>query len=278
MNRIVLITGGTKGIGLAVARAFLQQGDTVIGASRQPAEAGFPVYPLDLLDDESIRRCVADVLERYGRIDVLVSSAGVGIGGVFEDYSFDQLERECALNLLGTAKLTAAVLPSMRAQGFGRILFIGSVAGRIPIPFQTMYSASKAALAAMSDALRLELRGSGVQCGVIEPGDTATGFTAARTFAENRLSNQDSRRLCERALNAMMLDELHGKSPDTVAKTAVRMAARRRMPGRSVVCVDYKLLCLAARLLPRRMVEYILGKLYLESKKDAGFQYTDIKD
>ncbi|MBC8538086.1 SDR family NAD(P)-dependent oxidoreductase [Christensenellaceae bacterium NSJ-63] len=274
MNRIVLITGGTKGIGLAVAQAFLAKGDIVIGASRRPAEVPFPTHALDLSSEESIRECVGWVAREYGRIDILVNSAGMGIGGPLEDYSDAQLQRECQLNFIGTARMICAVLPYMRAQNAGKIISIGSVAARIPIPFQSMYSASKAALASMTGALRLELKGTGVSLCVVEPGDTATGFTAAREFAAGTGQHSCYQAPCEHALNAMMHDEIHGKSPETVARAVVRLAGKRRMPARRVVCMDYKLLCLAARLLPVRVVEWVLGLLYLKSKKDAGYRYA----
>ena len=110
MNRIVLITGGTKGIGLAVAQAFLAKGDIVIGASRRPAEVPFPTHALDLSSEESIRECVGWVAREYGRIDILVNSAGMGIGGPLEDYSDAQLQRECQLNFIGTARMICAVM------------------------------------------------------------------------------------------------------------------------------------------------------------------------
>ncbi len=273
MNRIVLITGGTKGIGLAVAKAFLQRGDTVVGASRNPQDTGFPTFPLDLTNDASIRECVSRVLQEYGRIDVLVNCAGVGIGGPLEDFTFTQIETECTLNLLGTAKMIATILPHMREQKYGRIITIGSVAGRVGLPFQSMYSASKAGLGSMSDALRLELKGTGVQTCLIEPADTTTGFTAARTFTVNGQSECSYREACERALNSMIYDEIHGKSPDTVARAVLRAADRKNMPARIIVGLDYKFLFTLVRLLPRWLAEVVMEQMYLKTKKDVGFRY-----
>lgn len=126
----------------------------------------------------------------------------------------------------------------------------------------------------MTGALRLELKGTGVSLCVVEPGDTSTGFTAAREFAAGTGEHPCYQAPCEHALNAMMHDEIHGKPPETVARAVVRLAGKRRMPARRVVCMDYKLLCLAARLLPGRVVEWVLGLLYLKSKKDAGYRYA----
>ncbi|MBQ9942373.1 MAG: SDR family NAD(P)-dependent oxidoreductase [Christensenellaceae bacterium] len=273
MSRIVLVTGGTKGIGLAISRAFLALGDTVIAASRHPGQPGFPAIAADLCDPAAVTALAENVAAEYGRIDILINCAGAGLGGALEDFSAGQLTTECTLNLIGTARMTAAVLPIMRRQKSGRILSVGSVAGRVGIPFQSLYSASKAGIGAMNDALRLELKGTGVQVCTLEPGDTKSGFTSARAFADGIADNPDYKDACQRALNAMMHDELNGKAPESVAKAAVKLAKKRRMPARKVIGPDYKLLCLLIRLLPRRLVEFVLTKMYLTSKKDAGFRY-----
>ena len=272
MSRIVLVTGGTKGIGLCIAQAFFAAGDTVVAASRRPAKVPFDTLPLDVSNDQSIVDCVRAVREKYGRLDILVGCAGLGVGGPMEGYSFSQMEQECRLNLVGAAKVIKAALPLLR-ESRGRVISISSVAARIPLPYQCLYSASKAALSAMSDALRLELWQSGVQFCALEPGDTKTGFTAARTYAAQMRGLPCYRSTCESALNAMISDEIHGKNPDTVARTALKVAKKRKMPARRVVCADYKLLCLAARFLPHALVEIILRRLYFHTKKDAGFRY-----
>lgn len=273
MAPVVLITGINGGIGQAIADVFSKHGYTVVGAARHTEETHYPCVYMDYLSPDTVRQGIAQVLHRFGRIDVLVQSAGAGIGGALEDYSDSQLTLECSLHLTGAALVDREVLPSMRQAGRGRIIHIGSVAARIPIPFQALYSASKAGLGALSDALRLELRGTGVQVTTVEPGDTQTGFTGSRHYAAGMAKNSSYQDPCQRSLNAMMYDEQHGKSPKTVADTVYRLCQKKKMPRRKVVCLSYKLLVLGARLLPAALVEWILTQIYLKSKKDGGFRY-----
>lgn len=269
----ILITGAGSGIGLATAQYLLSHGHNVSGTSRRQRNVGFPIYTMEASDASSVSAAISAAIRDMEHVDALICCAGLGLGGALEDFSPEQLCTELTVNTTGAALAIRAILPHMRANGFGRILCIGSVAGHIAIPFQSMYSASKAAIGSMTDALRLELRGSGVQACTIEPGDTRTEFTSARQFAAGIPKNIYYQAACERALNAMMYDEQHGKPPETVARAIYRALRRRRMPARIVVGASYKALVLAARLLPHAIVEYVLSLLYLRSKKDGGFRY-----
>ena len=266
----IFITGASGGIGLATAKYLIGKGHTVIGTSRHERDMGFPIYVMDATDPSSIDNAVSSVLSDFGHIDVLINSAGSGLGGAFEDYSDEQLQEELSLNTIGAVRVIRRFLPSMREHG-GKIFCIGSVAGIVPIPFQSMYSASKAALELMCGSLRLELRGTGVQFCVVCPGDTKTGFTGSRIYAEGRTPFYKER--CEHALNAMMHDEMNGKDPLTVAKTIDKQINKKRLPAKVTVCFEYKLLSGLAHILPRRLMEFVLSKIYLESKKDVGFRY-----
>ena len=268
-----MVTGASRGIGRACAEIFCAAGDHVIGTARSVVPCGFSMLPMDVTDANSVQACVQQIISTYGRIDVLVHCAGAGLGGALEDFSDAQLSFEAELNLVGAARVMQAVLPHMRAQKGGVILCVGSVAARIPIPYQSLYSASKAGLAAMVSALRPEVSPFGIRVAVLEPGDTCTGFTGARAYAEGIAHNPAYRVPCEHALNTMMYDERHGKSPNTVARVALKAAGKKRLPARIVICADYKLLAGLARVLPGWLVEALVKKIYLQKGKDGGFSY-----
>ena len=147
MKQPVLITGAGRGIGRAIAERFLSAGTfQVVGVARHAGNDGFPILACDVTVPSAVEACVRQVWQDYGSIDILVNCAGAGLGGALEDFSYEQLAFELNLNVVGTANVIKTVLPYMRRQGHGKILSVGSVAGHIAIPFQAMYSASKACL------------------------------------------------------------------------------------------------------------------------------------
>ena len=174
MRKVAIVTGGTSGIGLAAVNALREKGCTVYALSRHGD------IPCDVADETSAKAAVQTVLAKEGRIDALVNCAGFGISGAAELTPLDTAKRQLDVNLFGTANMVNAVIPAMRKQGGGRIVNTGSVAGFVPIPFQTWYSASKAAVQAYTMAMGNELRPFGITLTAVLPGDTRTGFTAAR--------------------------------------------------------------------------------------------------
>ena len=146
-GRVALVTGASSGIGEAAAHELLAAGFTVYGTSRSAVAGedrdGVVFLPLDVTDDESVAGAIREVLDRSGRIDVLVNNAGLGITGAAEESSIEQARALFDINLFGSIRMTRAVLPQMRAQGSGRIINVSSVVGLIPVPFMALYSASK---------------------------------------------------------------------------------------------------------------------------------------
>lgn len=197
---IVLITGCSTGFGKLAALEFARRGDTVFATMRDTRKAGplrseaeaarlsVDVLPLDVTDAASVVRAVADVIARAGRIDVLVNNAGVGTHGPVEDYDDEEVEAIFDTNVLGVVRVTRAVAPHMRKQRSGTIINVSSLAGKVTAPFGGVYSATKHALEALSDALYYELHPFGVRVVVIEPGGFATEFgnnvRPARRFTE----------------------------------------------------------------------------------------------
>jgi NAD(P)-dependent dehydrogenase (short-subunit alcohol dehydrogenase family) len=181
-EKTVLITGCSSGIGRATAEAFLDGDWTVYATSRDTddvadlAEAGCHTAGLDVTDDGAVDRVVDRIDEETGRVDCLVNNAGYGQYGPLEDVPVDALHDQFDVNVYGPHRLVRAVLPLMRDQGEGTIVNISSVAGRVVLPGSGAYSASKFALEAMSDALRNEVDGLGVDVVLVEPGLIDTGF------------------------------------------------------------------------------------------------------
>src|SRR4051812_26408145 len=181
-RRVALVPGASAGIGEAAAHALAGAGFTVFGTSRRAAageERGGVVFlPLDVTDDASVAAVVREVLDRAGRIDVLVNNAGVGVSGAAEESSIEQARVLFETNVFGSMRLTRAVLPYMREQGSGRIINISSVLGFMPAPFMALYAASKHAIEGYSESLDHEVREHGVRVLLVEPAYTRTAFDA----------------------------------------------------------------------------------------------------
>jgi len=227
---VVLVTGASSGIGQCCASFLARKGYRVYGASRSASSANGAVAPLhmDVTVEDSVHAGCALVLEREGRLDVLINSAGMGIAGALEDTSPDEARGQFEVNLFGVLRVCRAVLPIMREQGAGHIVNIGSIGGLIAIPYQGLYSASKFALEGLTECLRMEVKGFGVRVVLIEPGDHRTAFTKNRQFTVGFSQNPAYRAASARALERMARDEQMGPPPDRVAKLVYHVI---RMPN-----------------------------------------------
>ena len=262
MSRRVLVTGAGSGLGLAIAERLAARGDTVIGTVRDGDRAAalsrasaIEYRALELGDVASVDALAA----RIGVIDVVVHNAGHGLFGPVEATPPGAFERELRVNVLGPLRLTRALLPVLRARR-GRILWIGSLAGRFALPFQAHYSAAKAAIASVSDAMRIELAPLGVRVTSIEPGDFATGFTDARDWGEPLQEPWARRAAACRA--AIERTERSAPPPDEVARVVDRVSRARRPPARRPVGRWARTLCLLHRLLPDRLRESLVARTY----------------
>jgi len=172
-DRVALVTGASSGIGEAAARALVGAGFTVYGTSRRATtgeKRGDVVFlPLDVTDDESVADAVREVLDRSGRIDVLVNNAGLGVAGAAEESSLEQARALFETNLFGSIRMTRAVLPHMREQRSGRIINVSSIVGLIPVPYMALYASSKHALEGYSESVDHEVREHGVRVLLVEP-------------------------------------------------------------------------------------------------------------
>lgn len=186
MNKVILITGASSGIGKAIGEFLHQKGFTVYGTSRNPqriANSVFPLLALDVRDVESIKAAVAEVIKLSGRIDVLVNNAGVGITGPLEEIPTEEIKANFETNFFGPIEMMKAVLPHMRQQKSGLIINITSIAGYMGLPYRSVYSASKGALSIITEALRMEVKSFGIEITDIAPGDFATNIAAGRYHA-----------------------------------------------------------------------------------------------
>lgn len=181
-RKIALVTGASSGIGQATAELLAKAGYKVYGTSRRGGDASgrsFEMLPLDVTDDASVQAVVQQLMQREGRIDLLVNNAGFGVSpAAAEESSIDQAQAIFDTNFFGLVRMTLAVVPQMREQGGGRIVNMGSVLGFLPMPYMALYSATKHAVAGYSEALDHELRTQGIRVSVIEPAYISTPFDA----------------------------------------------------------------------------------------------------
>ena len=259
-RRVAVVTGASRGIGQAVAQALLQAGYTVYTLCRsKPALEGMVYLPCDLSDSAQIDACFEEIFLREARIDLLVNNAGMGIAGPLETCANDDAAYLMQINVHACMHCCARALPAMRQQGQGRIVFISSLAAKFPIPFQAYYSASKAAIQVLAEALRMEVRPFGVEVATLCLGDVHTGFT------DHRRKGQEDAVYGARMAHSvakMEHDERNGLPPQTVARALMRMLKRRRLPQCRVVGLQYWLFWMLERLLPRRCVLAIVQRMY----------------
>lgn len=268
-GKSVFITGGSSGIGLACAVTFAGEGYEVFAASRRPAdkERRFPgggrIVPvrMDVRDEDSVKDAAALVLSRAQDLGIVIHCAGFSLMGPAEQMPSELVHLQLETNFFGVTRVNRHLLPALRSRGAGLCLIIGSVAGLFPVPFQAYYCASKFALEGYAGALRSEIGHYGVRVTLLEPGPTKTGFTAARKFDVPKDSPY-GQAACA-SVEKMQREEGYGKSPETVARAALRLSRRRNPPVRTTVCLAPAAQSFLRRLLPSRAVQWLLGRLYM---------------
>ena len=263
-KRVVLVTGASSGIGRACATHLAGRGYRVYGTSRRTG-AGQPgsvaMLVADVTDDRSVEQAVAAVLEREGRLDIVVNNAGMGIAGPVENTSIEQAKRQLEVNFFGAFRVCRAVLPALRSQRSGYIVNIGSIGGLIAIPYQAMYSASKFALEGLSESLRMEVRPFGVKVVIIEPGDHKTAITENRT--EMSGGTDAYGQSLQAALARTAHDEQSGPGPEQVARLLYRIVNTRDPRLRYTVGpATQRAAVWLKRLLPYSVTEYSMRSYF----------------
>ena len=239
---------------------FAERGWCVFELSRHGAsQDGITHIDCDVTSEESTRKAVAEVLKQTDRIDVVISNAGFGISGSVEFTDIREVARQMDVNFLGAVRLTQAVLPQLRKQHSGRIIYTSSVAAVLAVPYQSFYSASKAAINAMALALANEVREFGISVSVMMPGDVSTGFTDARAKSS---AGEEVYTHAAKAVNAMEKDERGGMKPIQMAKLFYHIATCRSPKPQYVGGFVYRVFCFLDRLLPKRFVNWLEGVMY----------------
>jgi len=269
--RTALVTGASSGIGEDTARRLRALGYTVYGAARRTdrlrtlATDGVRPLAMDVTDDASMTAGVSRILQETGRIDVLVNNAGYGSYGAIEDVPIDEARRQFEVNLFGLARLTQLVTPHMRAQGSGTIINISSMGGKLTTPLGGWYHATKYAVEALSDALRMELRPFGIDVVVVEPGGIRTEWGAIA--ADHLEATADGSAYADqiRAVAGAMRSESnqrHYSPPMVIARTVGKIVTARRPRTRYAVGFLAKPLIAVRRVLPDRAFDRIIGAAF----------------
>jgi NAD(P)-dependent dehydrogenase (short-subunit alcohol dehydrogenase family) len=268
-GEVALVTGASSGIGAATARKLAALGFRVYGTARridrlaELAADGVRVLAMDVTDDESRRACVDAIMAEAGRIDILVNNAGYGSYGAVEDVTPAEARAQFDVNVFGAAALIRLVLPQMRARRSGAIINISSMGGRIHTPFGGWYHATKHAVEALSDCLRMELAPFGVNVVIIEPGAIRTewGDIAADRLREASaggayvaLTERTAANLAAGSRSSTRL-----ASPPTVVADAVARAVTARRPRtRYAVGIGAKPLIFLHAVLPDRLFDQVI--------------------
>jgi NAD(P)-dependent dehydrogenase (short-subunit alcohol dehydrogenase family) len=252
----VLITGASSGIGLACAQLLSAQGWRVFAVARTSPDAlsnaAIEYLTADVRSSSSVQAAVEAVLRRAGGLDAVVCNAGVGLFGSIEHVTLERAEPVWDTNVVGTLRTLRAALPPLRAAPRGRVVIVGSLAGRAPIPFQGHYSASKAAVEAIALSLRNELRGSGVSVSLVEPGDIHTRFNERTDWGDPEPSAyRDAAERCRRVVEKSLVA---APRPELVARVVARALRARRPRTRYTVGPDSWLVPMGRRLLPDWLV------------------------
>jgi NAD(P)-dependent dehydrogenase (short-subunit alcohol dehydrogenase family) len=265
MSKVVLITGGSSGIGKAVGEFLHHKGFTVYGTSRNPESITasiFPLIKLDVRNPESIHDAFAEIIEKSGRVDVVINNAGVGITGPLEEIPTQEIKNNFETNFFGPIEVMKAILPQMRLQKSGIIINITSIAGYMGLPYRSVYSASKGALELITEALRMEVKSFGIQITNVAPGDFATNIAAGR-FHAPLIKGSAYEKTYGKTLKMMDEHVNHGSNPNEMAHVIFDIIQNPAPKGHyKVGSFLQKLSIVLKRILPDKKYENMLMKHY----------------
>jgi NAD(P)-dependent dehydrogenase (short-subunit alcohol dehydrogenase family) len=277
-SKAVLITGCSSGIGHASAEHLAARGWTVYATARRPEtladlEAkGCRILALDVTSEESMQAAVAAVTEAHGGVGVLINNAGYSQSGAVESVPLEQARAQFETNVFGLLRMCQLVLPGMRAQSWGKVVNISSMGGRLTFPGGGLYHATKYSVEALSDALRFEVRGFGIDVIVVEPGLIVTRFgevaagSVAQTGDDGAYGdfNRKVAEVTEGAYKGPMAKL--GAGPEAVAKTIARAIESRRPKARYPVTASARLMMGQRRIMPDRMWDMVMRSQFPQPK------------
>lgn len=264
MAKVILITGASSGFGKATAERLANAGHVVYGTSRKEAyDEKIHFLVMDVRDKETVTKCIQQIVEKEGRIDVVVNNAGMGIGGSLEMATDDEIDLQMDTNFRGCVNVCQAVLPIMRRQGRGQIINLSSIGGLMGLPYQGFYSASKFAIEGFTEALAAETKGFGIKVSMVEPGDFATNFTARRRNSELTANSAAYGDSFARSMSIIEKEENGGLKPEILAKKIEKIIGCNRPRLRYVVAnYEQKLSVLLKRIMPGNWFVGILRNYY----------------
>jgi NAD(P)-dependent dehydrogenase (short-subunit alcohol dehydrogenase family) len=253
-TKVALVTGASSGIGQAAAAALAAEGYRVFGTSRNAKNLGPGVaaVKLDVTSDSSAKACVAAVLKKTGRLDVLVNNAGYLLAGAVEECSLKDAQAQFQTNYFGAVRMTQAVLPAMRMAGQGHIITVSSLAGLVPLPFWGHYNASKFALEGLMETLRMELKPLGIRVCMVEPGAIKTAF-----YGQAPAKGLPAYALRRKAMRTVMAGfEAKAPGPAAVGARIAQLAQQKRPALRNLVTKEAHLFTFLRWILPARVNEF----------------------
>jgi short-subunit dehydrogenase len=265
MNKVVLITGGSSGIGKSVGEYLHHKGFIVYGTSRNPERilnSVFPLLALDVRDASSIQQAVTKVIASAGRLDILINNAGVGITGPLEEIPMTEMKNHFDTNFFGPLEVMKIVLPQMRDQKSGLIINITSIAGYMGLPYRSIYSASKGALELITEALRMEVKSFGIHITSIAPGDFATNIASSR-YHSPVIKGSAYEYTYGESLRTMDSHVDSGSNPNEMAKAIYKIIQTKNPKVHyRVGAFMQKFSIVLKRVLPDKVYEKILMKHY----------------
>ncbi len=267
MNKVVLVTGGSSGIGKSICLYLHERGYIVYGTSRNPERYAqavpFKLIALDVLNEHTITPALKQIVDAEGKLDVLINNAGIGMLGSIEDSTAEEAKEIFETNVYGILRTCQAVLPHMRERKAGLIINISSIAGYMGLPYRGIYSATKASVHMITEAMRMELKPYGVKACVVDPGDFATNISDNRRVAHagrsGSIYTQEINRI-EAMINA---EVAHSSDPVLMGKAIVKIIESKNPDINYLVGKPMqKLSILVRRLVPKKWFEKIITSHY----------------
>jgi NAD(P)-dependent dehydrogenase (short-subunit alcohol dehydrogenase family) len=265
MNKVVLITGGSSGIGKSIGEFLTEKGFIVYGTSRNPeryTESKFSILQLDVKKMETIQQTITTIIKKEGKLDVLINNAGAGITGAIEEIPESEIKANFDTNFFGPINVIKAVLPQMRKQQSGLIINITSIAGYMGLPYRGIYSASKGALELLTEAFRMELKDFNIKMTNMAPGDFATNIAAGRYHAP-LLENSPYEKPYGNTLELMNAHVDSGSDPNLMARAVLKVInTKNPKPHYKVGAFMQKFSIVLKCVLPDTVYEKMLMKHY----------------
>ncbi len=261
----VLVTGGSSGIGKAICEHLLSKGFQVLGTSRNPKkhpQSKVELLQLDVTNSDSIKELVTTIQEKWGGLDVLINNAGIGFMGPLESATAENIKQAWETNVFGLMMITQHFIPLLKQTQSSRIINIGSIGGKMGLPFRGWYSAAKGSLEVLGETLAMELKAYNVQVCTLLPGDVKTDI------AESRLEPTDEElgdyMNAYKSMKKILSKEMSSAtSPETIALVIEKLLRKKKMPlKKSVGSFLHKLTPIIKNLLPQRTFQRLILRHY----------------